>query len=258
MKCQGIKSGNKGRSRDKAICPGYAPYSENTAAHNGFTLVELLVVISIIGLLMGLLLPAMNKARAQAHRITCMSNMRQIGIALQGYTSDNRDRLPPSSCHTSDPNEYWLRLLTRYMRETLVFRCAADKSKSFIDWNRPIDEQPENARWSSFALNALLDPLCTRYQGRYNFITAIRKPHYCIFVAESPSSWTKYDHIHPEQWFYNIQLAKGQVAWDRHLVKSNYLFVDGHCGNLKIEQTYSWPGECYWFPESAPQWPPDE
>ena len=55
----------------------------------GFTLVELLVVISIIALLMAVLLPAMNKAREQARRAVCANNVKQIGIAMIAYTSDS-------------------------------------------------------------------------------------------------------------------------------------------------------------------------
>ena len=236
-------------------CPSYI--SRCNWRYKAFTLIELLVVISIIALLLGILLPSLNKARQLAKKVACSSNMRQMGIALNTYLIDNEDRLPDSSCHVSDPNKYWISILSKYVGEQLLFRCPADRAKNFVDWNKPLDEQSKDLRWSSFALNALLDSKCPRYSGRYNTARAIRKPQYCVYVAESPSSWTSADHIHPEQWFYNIQLAKGQVAWDRHSGKSNYLFVDGHADTLEIEQTYSWPGNCYWFPESAPSWPPD-
>ena len=83
----------------------------------GFTLVELLVVIAIIGILVALLLPAIQAAREAARRTQCVNNVKQIGIAVQNY-HDTRRHLPPM--RVADGNLTFMALILDYMEESAV------------------------------------------------------------------------------------------------------------------------------------------
>jgi prepilin-type N-terminal cleavage/methylation domain-containing protein/prepilin-type processing-associated H-X9-DG protein len=100
----------------------------------GFTLIELLVVISIIAILAAILLPVLSRARQQALRTTCMSNLKQIGYDFLMFANENRQALPPGN-----PNKWWGEVDTnglplysdaRLMRNNLTF----DASKMYPDY----------------------------------------------------------------------------------------------------------------------------
>src|SRR5438270_223661 len=83
-------------------------------SRRGFTLVELLVVIAIIALLVGLLVPAVQKVREASSRVTCGNNLKQIGLAMHNY-DETFARLPPS--RISDLHATWAVVILPYMEQ---------------------------------------------------------------------------------------------------------------------------------------------
>ena len=100
---------------------------------NGFTLVELLVVIGIILLLAGLVFPAGGKARRMALATSCLSNLRQLGLALQMYVNDHNGIMPilQNRSSTNDPVSAIDTVLLPFNSGKGVFRCPSDQQGIF-------------------------------------------------------------------------------------------------------------------------------
>lgn len=118
---------------------GPMPREETVTKQTAFTLIEVLVVIAIIGLLVTILVPSMNKARDYAKRTVCASNLRNIGVGLRSYIGERNDRLPYASFMPSvsplpletEESIYISDVLKKRLgNEIGVFECPSDYSGS--------------------------------------------------------------------------------------------------------------------------------
>ncbi|HMP89073.1 MAG TPA: type II secretion system protein [Kiritimatiellia bacterium] len=177
----------------------------------GFTLVELLVVMAILGILAGLVFTGARASLRKAIMIDCMSDMRQMGMAVQMFVDDNRGVLPGTSHAVS-----WTNSLSSYLGRSFIGRCPAvpgHRSRITYGWN------------DCLAPNGVGIP-----------IDACHTPSLTMMVAELASNQSG-EHFH----FSGVRggaarLTPNQfmsaVNVEAHGSSANYLFVDGHAENM--------------------------
>jgi prepilin-type N-terminal cleavage/methylation domain-containing protein/prepilin-type processing-associated H-X9-DG protein len=203
-----------------------------------FTLIELLVVVAVIGILAAMLLPALAGAKVKAQRVKCMSNLRQLGIALHTY-ADDHDGWFPETTHSGPTNQSWVFTLADYVANVNQIRaCPAD----------PLAAQRLANGGTSYVLNEYISvdrlspfgDILETFRHRDSLSNATGT--ITVFIgAESLSPNVTSDHTHSRNW-----VRRGAGNWggviadiepdrfrrgdtpDHTGGTANYLFADGH------------------------------
>lgn len=221
------------------------PYNPKAA----FTLIELLVVISIIALLAAILFPVFGRARENARRSSCMSNMKQIGLGTMQYTQDYDEYLPDAnyiSSAVTDPK--WMDVIFPYVKSAQLFSCPSDAGANRV-YNPDRTTRTTNA-YGSYALNNCYYDSFEPYPPRGSKITRIPETAETIWLTDvsdqdvNPTFFWKPNNTNPSiitvNGFRIMQNKNASTTFnygvmERHLDMTPVLFCDGHVKALKID-----------------------
>lgn len=210
-----------------------------------FTLIELLVVIATISILAVILFPVFGRARENARRSACQSNLKQIGLGVLQYIQDYQQVLPP--CKSTDPARSSYRsLIQPYLKTPDVFACPSNPSKGELTEDSA-NHTPRsyNANGQTGANLGGTPPMRREADGGPSRITALGQPAQTILVGEakSPKSWLD-SNTGPEF----VANASG------HFAVPNWLFADGHVKAVKYRATGT-PVNMWTIQEDGPAGP---
>ncbi len=186
----------------------------------GFTLIELLVVIAIIAILAAILFPVFARARENARRASCTSNLKQVGIGIMMYTQDYDEKYP-YTYYATTPLETYASVIQPYTKSLQVFNCPSFLGAPYVGGS---------SQSVSYGMSVQFDG-DRIYTGKPAVsLSAIPKPSQTLLVGEGNEM-----RLVPEGGFtaYDIPNRRPQY---RHLETTNVLFADGHVKSMKTAQ----------------------
>jgi prepilin-type N-terminal cleavage/methylation domain-containing protein/prepilin-type processing-associated H-X9-DG protein len=219
----------------------------------GFTLIELLVVVSIIAILAAFLFPVFALVREKARASNCLSNQRQLGLAIMMY-ADSYDQCYPVYAHYPTHNVMWYDLVEPYAKGAGLFFCPSIP-RSTGDASRP---NPNGGYGVNYAHVITYGPEWGDGPQRIDYLS---RASHTIMLADGQIDigssaglgWPAlYCPIHfpgGATWYAEYGLDKTWALADRHSSGANYVFADGHVGWMKRDRVIGWsrePGKELW------------
>ncbi|RYX80380.1 DUF1559 domain-containing protein [bacterium] len=216
-------------------------------SRHAFTLIELLVVIAIIAILAAILFPVFSRARENARRSSCQSNLKQIGLGIMQYTQDYDERMPGTFVGPIGSGGYvcWNQSIHPYIKSTQVFQCSSDTNANnpqVTGWaatNPSGYEKPfhtsylyndgmDRASLAAFQAPATTVALCDG--GIQGIATA---PY--VSTTSKPRAWLIRNAGDPNVVNSNEDAAAPAA---RHLETGNIFFADGHVKAMRTDKWY--------------------